>query len=265
MAQGIDHIVIAVHDLAAASADYARAGFTVTAGGEHADGATHNALVTFADGSYLELIAFKEPRRPQEHRWWAKQAKGEGLVDFALRADRVDDEAARLRDAGLVIEEPRDGGRTRPDGVQIAWRNLILEKNGLALPFLIEDRTPRDRRVPAGSAAEHPLRVTGIAGVTVLVSNVMTSERVFGALLGRGEEITRDDLPGAGAARRYQIGDAWIDIVQPDSPSSDLGRYAQSWWDGPYEIVLAGAGGEPGDVRLLPLDLTHGARIRLGD
>ena len=87
--QGIDHIVIAVRDLAAASDDYARLGFTVTPGGEHTGGATHNALISFADGAYFELIAFKEPDRPQDHKWWAKQAKGEGTVDFALRSESV--------------------------------------------------------------------------------------------------------------------------------------------------------------------------------
>ena len=68
MLQNIDHIVIVVRDLARASADYARAGFTVTPGGEHTGGATHNALITFADGAYLELLAFKVPGKT-EHRW----------------------------------------------------------------------------------------------------------------------------------------------------------------------------------------------------
>jgi hypothetical protein len=67
MANAIDHVVIVVRDLAQASADFAAAGFTVTPGGEHADGATHNALIPFADGAYIELIAFKEPDRPSTH------------------------------------------------------------------------------------------------------------------------------------------------------------------------------------------------------
>ena len=58
MIQSIDHIVILVRNLEEAIADYTALGFTVTPGGVHADGATHNALVPFDDGSYLELIAF---------------------------------------------------------------------------------------------------------------------------------------------------------------------------------------------------------------
>ena len=61
MITGIDHIVILVADLDRAQAEYAAAGFTVVPGGEHAGGLTHNALVAFADGTYLELLAFRRP------------------------------------------------------------------------------------------------------------------------------------------------------------------------------------------------------------
>lgn len=53
----IDHVVIAVSDLARAVADYRALGFTVLEGGVHASDATHNALIGFADGTYLELLA----------------------------------------------------------------------------------------------------------------------------------------------------------------------------------------------------------------
>lgn len=76
-------------DLTRASADYQRAGFTVTPGGEHTSGGTHNALLAFADGTYFELIAFKEPDRPQAHRWWSRHARVEGLIDFALGAEHL--------------------------------------------------------------------------------------------------------------------------------------------------------------------------------
>jgi catechol 2,3-dioxygenase-like lactoylglutathione lyase family enzyme len=44
-----DHIVILVRDLAQAVSDYNARGFTVTPGGEHVGGDTHNALVCLAD------------------------------------------------------------------------------------------------------------------------------------------------------------------------------------------------------------------------
>ena len=79
MAFRLDHIVIGVHDLAAAAADFTQAGFQVTPGGEHSSGNTHNALVTFADGAYLELIAFKDHQIDPTHKWGARLAAGEML------------------------------------------------------------------------------------------------------------------------------------------------------------------------------------------
>lgn len=81
MIQAIDHLVILVSDLAEAIEDYEALGFHVAPGGEHTDGATHNALISFADGTYLELLAFR--RDAPTHRWWRHTASGEGLIDFA--------------------------------------------------------------------------------------------------------------------------------------------------------------------------------------
>ena len=159
MVRAIDHIVIAVDDLAQASADYDQAGFTVTPGGEHTDGATHNALVSFGDGAYFELIAFKVPGPLPDHRWWAKLAKGEGTVDFALLSDDLEREANRLRQAGVAVNGPRDGGRTRPDGQRLAWRTMMLTADDVPLPFVIEDLTAHDLRVPTGAATQHALGV----------------------------------------------------------------------------------------------------------
>lgn len=263
MALSIDHVVIAVRDLDQASADYEAAGFTVVPGGEHADGATHNALISFADGAYFELIAFKEPDRPQGHRWWPLLARGEGTVDFALRANDLAAEAARLRQAGIDAPEPRDGGRRRPDGERIAWRNLELGDPAVPLPFLIEDVTPRDRRVPAGAATSHPLGVTGIVGLTILVPDLELAATRYAALLGTEPTAspTPSPISGVAAARCVALpGDAdqWLDIAQPEAAASDPQRHLTERGAGPYRIVLTGA---PAATSPLAGEALHGARI----
>ncbi len=257
MLQGIDHIVIAVRDLAAASVDYAALGFTVTPGGEHTGGATHNALISFADGSYFELIAFREPDRPQEHKWWGRFARGEGTVDFALLADDVSAEAARLGAAGMAVESPVDGGRLRPDGQQIAWRNLGLNAPGVPLPFVIEDVTPRELRVPPPPATEHPLGVTRIAGLALLVADLDQAAEPFAALLGTTGEPAPFNIPGVLRAQRFATNTYWIDLAEADPAADELQTLIAERGAAPFEIVLAAAPIEP-----LPLDQTHGARIR---
>ena len=49
----LDHLVLAVPDLARAIDDFRARGFTVMPGGQHPGRTSHNALVVFADGAYL--------------------------------------------------------------------------------------------------------------------------------------------------------------------------------------------------------------------
>jgi hypothetical protein len=260
MIDSIDHIVIAARDLAAASEDYRRAGFTVTPGGEHTGGATHNALVSFADGAYLELIAFREPDRPQEHKWWGIFAQGEGTVDFALLARDLQAEADRLRDTAITLDGPHDGGRQRPDGQRIAWRNLSLKSPGAPLPFVIEDVTARELRVPTGAATEHPLGATGVAGLTLLVADLDRAADPFAALLGTEGEPSTSDIAGVRRSRRFALAPHWIELAEADPNASDLQQHIAERGAGPYEIGLTGSGLNADSP---PLNLLHGARIRV--
>jgi hypothetical protein len=216
-------------------------------------------LVSFADGAYFELIAFREPDRPQEHKWWARFAKGEGTVDFALLSESVDFEGDRLKQAGIEIDGPHDGGRVRPDGQRIAWRNLGLTATDAALPFMIEDVTTRDLRVPTGAATAHDLGVTGIAGLILPVADLDRATGSYQVLLDTPGESSAATIDGARRARRFRFGSQWIELAEADPDAADLQRHIAERGAGPYEIVLAGAGT---NAERLPLDLAHRVRIR---
>src|SRR5438270_13480831 len=161
MIRGLDHVVLVVLDLAGAIAEHRARGFTVTPGGVHAGGLTQNALVGLADGSYLELIAFIDLAAARgKHSWAPVAERGGGWADFALLSNDLRQDAAALGD--LVARPPEDGGRTRPDGVAIAWRVARMVS---PLPFLIEDLTARDLRVPSGDATFHANRVSRVERV----------------------------------------------------------------------------------------------------
>ena len=177
----LDHLVIASHDLAAAIDEHRARGFNVLAGGRHPGRTSHNALVVFEDGAYLELIAWTEPG-PAE-RWYNVLAEhGEGLMDFALLPEDVPRAIAEAAVRGLALRGPIDGGRVRPDGREIRWQAARQET--FDLPFLCGDVTPREWRVPRGDARRHPNRATGIAEVTIAVNDVNASRARYRALLG---------------------------------------------------------------------------------
>ncbi len=263
MLHSIDHIVVLVDDLAVASADWTRAGFTVTPGGTHAAGFTHNALVTFADGSYFELIAFFHPEEQQEHRWWPRVADGEGLIDYAVLSDDLAHDASTARGHGLEMAGPEDGGRQRPDGQRLEWKSMMLGR-GIGeptLPFVIEDVTPRELRVPGGDATQHALGIAGIAGLILVTNNVEEAATAMTSLIGTpGEDVVVDE----GAMLRFTLGEQWLALLQPGDDQSAAGQYLRRRGEGPYEVALRAPGRhEETETTLLPLDQTHQVRLRV--
>ncbi len=177
----LDHVVLAVADLVQAAADYQALGFTVTEGGEHPGGVSYNALIPFADGSYVELIAFHRPA--PAHRWWRiLDAAGEGFVDYAVLPADIGPDIAAVRSRGLAYGDPETGGRTRPDGVELAWSTAWPP--GPDLPFFCFDLTPRSYRVPDCDARTHANGVTGIAAIDLAARDPAATAARLLALTG---------------------------------------------------------------------------------
>lgn len=280
----IDHVVVVVEDLDQAAAGAEQAGFTVTPGGQHAGGYTHNALIPFADGSYVELIAFLKPQ--PTHKWWSHLQKAEGLVDFALLSDDLVAEARAINGRGLAVEAPAENGRLRPDGERLAWRAVQTqtEIGESGLPFLIEDVTARDLRVPGESRqTTHANGATGIAGVTVVVGDIAAGAERFGNLLGVRGEPEQTGAEEVHAASIFPLGAQWIELIEPNEvelgagqremidddptdPNQDVvARSLEFFGAGPFEVSLRSGDGPvgPREGELLDPALMHGARFRL--
>jgi catechol 2,3-dioxygenase-like lactoylglutathione lyase family enzyme len=248
----IDHVVIAVNDLAQTTHDYQTLGFTVTIGGDHAHRGSHNSLITFQDGSYIELIAFKHEPPVKDNNWWDLLQTGEGLVDFALVSADLIAETGQLQARGFEITGPLEGGRLRPDSIRIAWRVARLNTTGPNhLPFLIDDITDRELRVPGGEAAVHANGVTGISGISVGVASLEQAATTYRDLLGEPTSAPGDDH-----RRRFVAGTQYIDLVEPGPDSPELGGAIARRGSGPYRLALRGPSADE-----LPIELTHAAQV----
>lgn len=178
MITGLDHVVLVTLDLAGTVAEWRERGFSVHMGGAHAGGLSENALVGLADGSYVELFAFVDLARARAAHQWAPVAeRGGGWADFALASTDLPRDATALGD--LVARPPEDGGRTRPDGLRIAWRVARLVG---PLPFLIQDVTARELRVPSEEAARHANGTSGIARVVLGARDPVAVTRRYATL-----------------------------------------------------------------------------------
>ncbi len=255
MLTGIDHLVVVVPDLEDAERRYRTLGFTVVPGGRHAAG-THNALVGFEDGSYLELIAFREPY--PAHRWWPFAERGSGLADVCVRTNDFTGDVAAIRAAGLDLDGPRPLTRTRPDGVYLRWTLAVPPARYVGVaPFLIEDETPREARVPP--PATHANGVVGIDTVTIAVDDVPAVRRWYAGPSGQpAEPVTRASAGGAGV--RIRFGPHAVEFLAPVDDRGALTDRRRTHGPSPYLATLRAPGGRPG--RLDPA-LTLGAPLAL--
>jgi hypothetical protein len=164
----IDHLVYAVPDLEAAIDDLdQRLGVRATLGGRHPGRGTYNALLSFGDGGYLEIIA-PDPEQPDPAapRSFAVDTLTEPLLrTWAAKAPDIDARVQRARDAGYDPGDARGMSRERPDGVTLAWRltQSGSEPGGWLVPFLIDwGESPHPAAAAPGGVtldslrAEHP-------------------------------------------------------------------------------------------------------------
>lgn len=241
MITGIDHIVIMVSDLEAASRQWGGLGFNVVEGGKHPRG-THNALIAFEDGSYLELIAFWEPDY-DAHRWHRFQGSGIGLIDHALASNDLAAEVEEVSSRGVSYAGPNPGARSRPDGVELSWRTAHptgIDDHGL--PFLIDDISDRALRVPGSDQARHPNGVKGVQTLQLVVGDLASSATAYGTVLDV-EPVQGDDQQSIGQPSRsaaLTAGPHRIELHQPDGPGEASVRHS-GYGDGPYAVRFYGS------------------------
>jgi catechol 2,3-dioxygenase-like lactoylglutathione lyase family enzyme len=269
----IDHVVIRVNDLDAAMGDYTELGFTVIPGGEHPGLGSHNALIAFEDGSYLELISFRDsdPRRTvpkhvrarelaasthsaMERHWLPWATAPEGLIDFALRPSSIEEAIRDAKSRGLDLEGPIPGGRLRLDGQRVSWQLAVADS--FDLPFLCADVTPRSLRVPEGEARQHRNGTTGIMYLQIAVDDLAASVAHYRALLGNELVVSLRDP----SLRCFILGHSSIQLVPPPRGDSPLRDHLSEYGEGPYCLVLTARG--PTGVKLDPAR-THNANIHL--
>jgi catechol 2,3-dioxygenase-like lactoylglutathione lyase family enzyme len=253
-----DHALIFVTHLAQAVRDYTRLGFTVVGGGAHEGGPTENALVPFADGSYLELIAFRRrrtlvllrmlgrlrlvavaTRAPLARRFALRAARGPGLIDFALCVDALAPAIETARRSGRAIHGPVPGRRVARDGAPIRWELGVPADE--ELPLLIADVTPRPLRAAATQPITHANGVTGVTTVVVPVRDADAAAARYRAMLG---VASKPD----GAAHLLVLGTTRLRL---EPASGSFGH--------PAGLVL---GGHP--PRRLDVRAAHGAVLDLG-
>ena len=221
MLRGIDHVVIAGPDLDALTATFTALGFNVVGGGKHPIG-SYNTLIGLQDGAYIELLSFYQDS-PQHYWWDAVHSRGGGLIDFCMGTDDIRADYAIFEAQGVEMSPLVGLSRVRFDGYQLSWLNneIYGEYQGL-IPFVIEDESPREERVPKEN--QHTNKVTGIDTITLVASDLALTQRIMDAALqSRAVPVQDEALNATGIV--YQVGSLRLEYLRPADESSPLQRH----------------------------------------
>lgn len=218
-------------------------------GGPHSNHATEMALVSFPDGSYLELMGIQakaDPAAVAMHVWSKFLQNNGGPCAFALHVTDIAGEVKDLSAAGTEAGRIESAGRTRPDGKKLEWQtaNVGPGNRGSLFPFLIADQTPRELRAyPSGKATTD--KFGGIARVVVGVHDLEGAIAQYRKAFHKGEPMRQRDVV-FGADLAWFEGTPIV-LAQGINGASWLTRRVREYGDAPVAFLLEkGKGGMPG-------------------
>jgi hypothetical protein len=247
----VDHVTIAGRDLKALRAEFAAAGVRTEYGGKHTNGLTEMALASFADGSYLELIAAQDPQVGAASHYWGKFIDANaGPCAWAIGVDDLDGAAKRV-DAKVTAS-----GRKRPDGVELKWRSASIgpEAQGTFFPFMIHDETDRGLRAyPRGKPTMPEWR--GVARVYIAVRNLDEAVKRYRDAFQLGEARRGFDKAMGGETARFE----GTPVVLISARKGWIAERLEKFGEAPCGFVIAASSHMDGSVRWLPI-----AGIRVG-
>ncbi len=240
----LDHVVIAVQDLDAATDDY-----TVLLGrepswrGEHPKYGTSNTLFRI-DNTYIELLSLGAGK--PDKRWAGElsrffQNSGEGLYALALGTADVNAAVRELRHRGLEVLDPSDGdGIDLISGARRQWRNAqapLKSSNGARL-FFIEHKSPPEALPVATPIAPASLPGREGAGAFVkrmdhavlLSADMEASRRVWGDVIGARLALDRTFPERNTRILFYRLADITIEISGGAAQSKEgVGKPDRMW------------------------------------
>ena len=236
----IDHVTVAGADLKKMQAALDSIGIASAYGGAHSNGATEMALVSFPDGSYLELMA-AQPKADSAvlaNQPWAKFIQGNaGPCAWAVREKDMTGEIKRLQAAGIEVSAVVHGGRQRPDGVRLQWDTVQVgaEPQGTFFPFLIHDVTLREQRAfPEGKPVTKDF--SGVTKIVIAVRDLEGAVKRYRNAYALPPPIKQVDRTFG--AHLAQLGGTPVVLAQPLTPDSWLAERIDQFGEGPCAFVL---------------------------
>jgi len=237
----LDHVMVNVRDLDAATADYAAMfGRRPSWRGEHPGLGTANALFRL-ENTYLELIsaAGSGPFADQ------LRSDPEGVKALAFGTDDADACAKALREAGVAAADPVDGrGRDLVSGAERTWRNVMLPESDTrgVFMFAIEHTSPADALPRAEVEGSEAAAISSLDHVVVRTADGDAAAAFYGEKLGIRLALDRTFAERGVRLMFFRIGDVTVEVATAaGGGSADAANTSDSLWGLAWQVPDADA------------------------
>ena len=213
----LDHVVIAVRDLAAAAADYTRLlGRRPSWRGAHPELGTANVLFRL-ENTYIELLGCSGNGTMVD---WLQQRLddgGEGLCALAFGTNDAADCSKLLGERGLGASEPIEGHGAQIEGPTRTWRTVYISPaNTRGIPLLlIEHRSPESLLPHAEAIGESPACVAGLDHAVIFTSDPDAAQQLFADKLGLRLALDKTFEERRLRLQFFRIGGITVELAAP--------------------------------------------------
>ena len=262
MLTSLDHLVIAVRDLDAATATYASLfGLRPSWRGDHGDWGTGNTLFRLQN-TYVELLAPLRPGALADALRQHLDAAGEGPYALAFGTEAIEATAHTLGDLGMTAGAPAAGsGRDHASGAERRWRNLFLSPaatRGVRL-FVIQHDSPPEALPLAPPTAPADAMVGGVDHAVIMTPDPDAAIALYRDRFGLRLALDRTFTERGMRLLFFRIAGITVEVAAtvagdpPVAPGGDPDRF----WGISYRVAdaaaardrLAAAGFDVSDVR----------------
>ena len=228
MLHALDHVIVAVRDLAASTETYEKLlGRTPSWRGGHPALGTANTLFRLAN-TYLELLAPVGPGPFAAQLEQQLARDGEGLAGLAFGTDDADECAAALRASGIAASDPVPGaGRDERTGAKREWRNVMIPPEAArgVFMFAIEHRSPPETLPPAAPTGVAGAAVEALDHAVVQTTDPEAALRFYGEQLGLRLALDRRFDARGVRLQFFRVGGVTVEVASrlaaPADPSRD--------------------------------------------
>jgi methylmalonyl-CoA epimerase len=231
----LDHVVIGVRDLEAATDHYAALfGRTPSWRGEHPTYGTRNTLFRI-ENTYVELLSMAKDAKSSQVAGELPRflERGEGVYALALGSADIAADVRELRNRGIPAQQPVEGhGIDQISGARRDWKNAMVpvkSTNGARI-FFIEHVSPPDALPEAAVAVTGQTYVRRMDHAVVLSPDMESAKRLWSGVLDARLALDRTFPERNTRILFFRLGDITIEMSGGATQTEEgLGKPDRLW------------------------------------